>query len=134
VNRPESYEPAPRILIVDDHDLVREGLRSLMAAAGIEIVAEAEDGESAIRLAMEHDVDVVLLDIRLPDRPGLEVLAHLKREKPNLPVLIYSMHDKPHYIERSVAFGAAGYFVKGIGNDALVTAIRSARENRNAMI
>ncbi len=131
MNRPQSYEPALRILIADDHDLIREGLRLVCGEAGIEIVGEAEDGESAIRLALELDVDVVLLDIGLPDQSGFDVLEHIKREKPSLPVLVYSAHEKSHFVERSVSLGAAGYLVKGVSNAELLTAIRTAQESQH---
>ena len=124
--------PSVRLLVVDDHDLIREGLRAIVRGTEIEIVAEAGDGESALRMTLEHEIDVVLLDIRIPDGNGFDVLSQIKREKPSLPVLIHTVHEKPHYAARALALGAAGYLVKGNGSSELLTAIRGACDSGNA--
>ena len=97
-----------KLLIADDHEVVRCGLRSLMAGTEIEIVGEATTGEQAIQLAMESKPDVVLLDIRMPGGDGLNALGRLKLEAPQIAVLILSTYDNPTYVARAVALGAAG--------------------------
>ncbi len=112
-----------RLLIADDHEVVRSGLKSLVEGSDIEVVAEAATGESALRMAKKHGVDVALLDVRMPDGDGLRVLTRLKDEQPDLPVLMFSTYDNPTYIARSVALGANGYLLKGISREDLIGAI-----------
>ena len=115
-----------RLLIADDHEWVREGLRYAFANTGIEIVAEASTGKSAASLALEVEVDVVLLDIKMPDGDGMDALSRIKAAKGNLPVLIYSAHDRPDYVQRCASLGASGYLRKGVDNQVLVAAVRDA--------
>ncbi|MBI2826889.1 MAG: response regulator transcription factor [Planctomycetia bacterium] len=121
-----------RLLIADDHLVVRTGLKSLMAGTEIEVVAEAASGGECIRLAMEINPDVVLLDIRMPDGDGLNALSRLKLERPALPVLIFSTYDNPTYVARAVALGASGYLSKGATRDELLAAIRTSAKGENA--
>jgi DNA-binding NarL/FixJ family response regulator len=120
-----------KLLIADDHEVVRSGLKSLVAGTDIKIVAEAATGEAAVRLATKQKVDVVLLDIRMPEGDGLNALGRIKLERPELPVLILSTYDNPTYVARSVALGASGYLLKGIGRDKLLEAIRLAAAGEN---
>jgi DNA-binding NarL/FixJ family response regulator len=115
-----------RLLIADDHEVVRCGLRSLLAGGEIEIVGEATTGEQAIQMAMEKRPDVLLLDIRMPNGDGLNVLGRLKLEAPAIAVLILSTYDNPTYVARAVALGAAGYVLKGTDRAGLLDAIRKA--------
>src|SRR5580658_2355614 len=108
------------LLIADDHEVVRSGLRSLLTGTDIEIVAEAATGEAAVRMVMEHNPRVALLDIRMPEGDGLNALGRIKLERPDLPVLILSTHDNPTYVARAVALGAAGYILKGTSRENLV--------------
>jgi DNA-binding NarL/FixJ family response regulator len=112
-----------RLLIADDHAVVRAGLRSMVHGGDIEIVAEATSGNEALQLAAQHSPDVVLLDVRMPDGDGIACLGRLRAELPNLPVLMFSAYDNPTYIARAVALGASGYLVKTAGQDELLTAI-----------
>ncbi len=121
-----------KILIADDHEVVRAGLKSLLAATDIKVVAEAATGEAAVRLALKHEPDVVILDVRMPDGDGLNALGRIKLDRPNMPVLILSSYDNPTYIARSVALGASGYLLKGIGREKLIEAIRSAAKGESA--
>lgn len=114
-----------RILVADDHEVVRCGLRSLLAGTGIEIVAEAATGEQAVRMAMDSNLDMVVLDIRMPDGDGLNALGRIKLERPQLPVLMLSTYDNPTYVARAVALGASGYVLKSASRDRLISAIRS---------
>jgi DNA-binding NarL/FixJ family response regulator len=113
-----------RLLIADDHEVVRSGLRSLVKGTDVSVIAEAATGESALRMAMKHDLDIVLLDVRMPDGDGLRMLTKIKDERPELPVMMFSTYDNPTYIARSVALGASGYLLKGVNRDELINAIR----------
>ncbi|MCH7752435.1 MAG: response regulator transcription factor, partial [Planctomycetes bacterium] len=113
-----------RLLIADDHAVVRAGLRSMVAGSDIEIIAEASDGTQAFALAAERRPDVVLLDVRMPDTDGITCLGRLKTELPDLPVLMFSAYDNPTYIARTVALGAAGYLIKTVDPQQIVGAIR----------
>lgn len=115
-----------KLLIADDHEVVRCGLRSLLADTEVEIVAEVSTGEDAVRYALENSPDVVLLDIRMPNGDGLTALGRIKLDKPEMPVLMLSTFDNPTYIARSVALGASGYLLKGCTRDDLIKAIRIA--------
>jgi two-component system invasion response regulator UvrY len=122
-----------RLLIVDDHELVRVGLRQILADyPAIEIVGEAGDGETAIRLNRELWPDVVLLDICMPGLSGLETTARLKQARSDLAVIILSVHETAPYPERLMEAGASGYLTKGCPVTELVQAIRTvARGGRH---
>lgn len=114
-----------RILIVDDHALARAGLRAILVAAGYDVVAEAECGETAIARALDLRPDVILLDIRLgAGIDGLEVAARLKDRGSAIPILMVTLHDTPEYVRAALAAGAAGYVLK----DSSLTEIRAAVE------
>ncbi|MHB8897986.1 MAG: response regulator [Thermoguttaceae bacterium] len=121
-----------RLLIADDHEVVRSGLKTIFAGTEIEIVAEVGTGEDAVKFAMEGDPDVVLLDIRMPKGDGLTALGRIKLEKPDMPVLMLSTFDNPTYIARSVALGANGYLLKGCSREQLLAAIRLAATGESA--
>ncbi len=113
-----------RLLIVDDHELVRVGLRQILADyPAIEIVGEAGNGETALRLNREVRPDVILLDICMPGLSGLETTVRLKQARPTLAVIILSVHETAPYPERLMAAGAAGYLTKGCSVTELVQAI-----------
>ncbi len=114
-----------RLLICDDHAIVREGLKQILAdAPDLEVVAEAADGPETVGRIRQGDIDVVLLDIALPGRDGLDVLKQLHQEFPKLPVLIISTYPEKQYALRSLRLGAAGYLNKGADPSELITAIR----------
>ncbi len=123
---------AIRILIADDHEVVRSGLRSMLQGSDIEVAAEVSTGESAVKYALENSVDVVLLDIRMPEGDGLTALGRIKLDKPDMPVLMLSTFDNPTYIARSVALGASGYLLKGCSREDLINAIRTAAAGESA--
>lgn len=123
---------AIRILIADDHDMVRAGLKTMLADTDVEVAAEATTGEQAVKLALSEPIDVALLDIRMPDGDGLTALGRIKLDKADLPVLMLSNYDNPTYIARSVALGAAGYLLKGCTKDELLQAIRTAAKGESA--
>ena len=113
-----------KLLVADDHEVVRSGLKTLLAGTEIKIIAEVATGAAAVKYALENEVDVVLLDIRMPDGDGLTALGRIKLDKPNLPIMILSTFDNPTYVARAVALGASGYLLKGCTRDQLVAAIR----------
>ena len=120
------------LLVADDHEVVRCGLKSLFNGTEIEVTAEVATGEAAIKYAMENDPNVVLLDIRMPDGDGLTALGRIKLEKPEMPVLMLSTFDNPTYIARAVALGASGYLLKDCARDELLGAIRTAASGESA--
>ncbi len=117
---------AIRVLLADDHEVVRRGLKSLFEGTDIQVVAEAASGHEALKLAKERKLDVVLLDVRMPDLDGLNVLGRIKLDHPDLPVLMLSTYDNPTYVARAVALGAAGYVLKDSHRDKLLESIRGA--------
>jgi len=120
------------LLVADDHEVVRCGLKNLLAGTEIEIVAEAATGAAAVKYALENDPDVALLDIRMPDGDGLTALGRIKLDKPDMPILILSTFDNPTYVARAVALGAAGYVLKGCTRDHLIHCIRTAAAGESA--
>jgi DNA-binding NarL/FixJ family response regulator len=120
-----------RLLIADDHEMARCGLTGLLEDTEISVVAEVVTGQAAVKYAVEHPVDVVLLDVRMPDGDGLTSLGRIKLDKPDLPILMFSNYDDPTYIARAVALGAAGYLLKGCTRDELLGAIRTAAAGGN---
>jgi len=120
-----------RVLIADDHAILRRGLAQIIAEAGdMQVCAEAETGAQAVKFARENAIDVVLLDITMPDRNGLDILKQLKKEKPKLAVLMLSMHPEETYALRSIKAGASGYLNKQSAPALLVTAIRKVAAGR----
>jgi two-component system invasion response regulator UvrY len=113
------------VLIADDHDIVREGLKQIVSETpDIMVGGEARTGGEAIAMVGEHKWDVVVLDLNLPDRPGLDVLAHIRSVAPALPVLILSMQEQFSYVARALKAGAGGYVSKNNAREHLITAIR----------
>ncbi len=121
-----------RLLIADDHEVVRCGLRTMLTNTEIEIVGEVATGEAAVSFAMENNPDVVLLDVRMVKGDGLTALGRIKLERPEMPVLMLSAFDNPTYIARSFALGASGYLLKGCKNDDLIEAIRMSAKGESA--
>jgi two-component system invasion response regulator UvrY len=113
------------VLIVDDHDIVREGLRQIVSeTTDITVGSEARTAAEALERVREQRWDVIVLDLNLPDRSGLEVLAQLRATAPEVPVLILSMHEQLSYASRALAAGALGYVSKSSARAHLVNAIR----------
>jgi DNA-binding NarL/FixJ family response regulator len=123
---------AIKLLIADDHQVVRSGLKSLVAGTDIEVVAEAANGEEAVRLTEKIKPDLVLLDIRMPDVDGLTALGRIKMNNPAMSVIMLSTYDNPTYIARAVALGASGYLLKGSTRDELLAAIRKVAGGEDA--
>jgi DNA-binding NarL/FixJ family response regulator len=120
-----------RILVVDDHPLILEGLRSsLERASDITIIGEAADGDEAMVKARSAKPDIILLDISLPGRNGLEVLKQLHAELPEVRVLMLTTHPEIEYVERSLRLGAWGYLTKTGPSEELLKAIRTVGHGR----
>jgi len=114
-----------RILVADDHAVVREGMKQILAeVVDIVVKDEAENGAVTIEKISQHDYDLVLLDISMPGRSGLEVLEDIKNRRPRLPVLILSMHPEEQYAVRALRAGASGYLTKSSAPQELIGAIR----------
>lgn len=119
-------KPSLRILLVEDDELFRLGLRMrLQQAPGLEVVAEAVDGETAVELANQYLPDLVLLDVGLPGIGGVEACRQIKDRHPQLPILVLTSHSQKPLIERLIKAGAQGYCLKGIEAELLILALRS---------
>ncbi|HYK04629.1 MAG TPA: response regulator transcription factor [Thermoanaerobaculia bacterium] len=115
-----------RVLLADDHTLIRAGIRGLLQElAGVEVAGEAGDGQEALQLAQTLQPDVVLLDIGMPGLNGLEVAARLAKLYPRMRVLILSMHTSEEYVLQALRAGAAGYLLKGAAVAELELAVRA---------
>lgn len=122
---------AIKVLIADDHAIVREGLRQICAGSkDIVVAGNAANGLEAIKLAREGNGDVMLLDIVLPDRSGIDILKQIRKEQPDLPVLMLSIHREDQYAIRSLKAGAAGFLNKQASPGELLAAIRQAAAGR----
>nr|ABV64383.1 response regulator [Anabaena sp. L-31] len=115
-----------KILLVEDDELFRLGLLvRLQQETGLEIIAEAEDGETALDFIKQQPVDVVLLDVGLPGLGGIETCKQIKQQNPQLPILILTSHSQKPLISKLIEAGAQGYCLKGIVAEKLVLALRS---------
>jgi DNA-binding NarL/FixJ family response regulator len=114
-----------RVLIADDHEIVRHGLRDILTTRlGKVAVSEAKDAGETINLLIKEDWDLVLLDINMPGRDGLEALAEAKRLRPKTPVLVLTAYPEEQFAIRSFKLGASGYLTKQSATDELVTAVQ----------
>jgi len=120
-----------KVLITDDHAIVRQGLKQILGeTADMTVVGEADTGLKAIRMADSIAADVMLLDIGLPDRSGIEALKQIKKDHPKLAVLMLSMHAEDQYALRAIKAGASGYLNKNSATELLVTAIRKVASGK----
>ena len=119
-----------RVLLADDHGIVRRGLRSLIEEAGLSVVAEAADGLEAIRMTEEHRPDLLILDIGMPKLNGIEVAARSQKLDRPPRVIILSMHADESYIIRALAAGARGYLLKDATDEDLLPALRAVAAGR----
>ncbi len=120
----------PRILLADDHAMIRFGLRSLLEMHDMEVVGEASEGREALRLAQDMTPDVAILDLSMPGLNGIDATAILKERCPSIRVLILSMHSNSEHVHRALGAGAAGYLLKGSASEEIVSAVRSALAGR----
>jgi DNA-binding NarL/FixJ family response regulator len=102
-----------RIVIADDHTIVREGLKQLLSAADdLRVIGEAQNGHDVLKRVRENDFDVLLLDMSMPGKSGIELIKQVHAEKPKLRILVLSMHEEEQYAVRALKAGAAGYMTK----------------------
>ena len=114
---------AIKILVVDDHPVVRIGLKQIVSGSDVYVVGEAENGVAALDFLLQTTPDVVLMDVRMPGGDGLKCLAEIRKKYSELPVLMFSAYNSPTFIARAVALGASGYITKDFGRDDIVSAI-----------
>lgn len=120
-----------KVIIADDHDILRTGLKQILAETeDIQVVAEAKNGTEAIRLGLGGNADVMLLDISMPDRSGMEALKFIKKDNPHIAVLMLSMHREDQYAVRALKAGAAGYLCKQSASSELINAIHTVAKGK----
>jgi len=123
-----------RILLADDHAILRESLRILLEEeADLVVIGEAEDGRTAVKMANELSPDIVVMDISMPLLNGLEATCQIKRDNPQVKVLILSMHDNEEYIRQALAKGAMGYILKDAAARELLDAIRAVHRGESVL-
>lgn len=118
------------VLVADDHAVMRDGLASVLEAAGMRVVAQAADGREAVRRAVETKPDVVLLDIAMPLLNGIEAAAQLREKCPGARVIMLSMHSSSEHVHRALEAGAAGYVLKESAAAEIVAAVKSVHAGR----
>jgi DNA-binding NarL/FixJ family response regulator len=121
-----------KLLIVDDHEIIRLGLRLMLQDSGLEIVGEATSAAEAIEAVGRNAPDVVLMDIRMEGGDGLNALGRMKLDHPELPIVLFSAYDNPTYIARAVALGASGYVLKSAPRERLIEALNMALAGESA--
>ena len=120
-------------MLADDHRMLREGLRRSMEEAGFEVVAEAADGEEAVRLAAETNPDVVLMDVTMPEMDGVEATRRIAAAHPDIRVIILTMHADQEVLAQAFRVGAVGYLVKDCSTDEVADTIRLAVAGETAL-
>ena len=124
-----SAGPTIQVMLVDDHPIVRNGIRSLMSRRrNIEIVGEAEDGNAAVSMASQLNPDVVILDIGLPQRSGFEAARIMLAQNPHMRIIMLTVYDNREYVIEALRIGATGYLVKNCPSEDLVKAIRCVHQ------
>jgi DNA-binding NarL/FixJ family response regulator len=131
----DTDETSPaRLLIADDHALVREGLRTMLSGEdGLEVIAEANDGQQALDSCRSLKPDLVLMDVRMPVMDGLQATRKIKQEMPKISVMMVTMHENPDYLFEAVKAGAAGYVLKDASGERLLNAVRRTLEGESPL-
>ena len=119
-----------RIVLADDHAVVRFGLRSLLELSGMDVVGEAGDGREALRLAQELEPDAVIMDVTMPGLNGVDATEAMRECCPETRIVVLSMHSSSEHVHRAFAAGASAYLLKGSASDEIVTAIRAVLVGR----
>ena len=117
-----------KVIIADDHAIIREGLKSLLEKKGIDVIAIAKNGREAVELAVTHQPDLVLMDIAMPDLNGVEATATIKNKVPNTRIIALSMHSTKKHIDNMFASGASAYIIKESAFDELMDAIEQVNK------
>lgn len=115
-----------KLVIADDHEVVRKGLVSMLAGSDVKIVGEATNGDEAVKVAKKLKPDVVLLDVRMPGKDGLAALARIRTDVPAARCVMFSAYDNPTYVARAIAVGAHDYVLKSCSRNELIDAITGA--------
>ncbi len=123
---------AKRLLVVDDHEIIRLGLRLMLQGLDLQIVGEATNATEAIEAVQNLQPNVVLMDVRMEGGDGLNTLGRMKLDNPDLPIVLYSAYDNPTYIARAVALGASGYVLKSAPRERLHEALITAASGESA--
>ena len=118
------------VILADDHAVVRSGLRLLLAQAGMEVVAEAGDVDSALRYVLGHKPDVLVLDLNMPGEPSLPAIPRFREVSPDTQIVVLTMQQDPQFAREALAAGATAYVLKEAADEELVQAIHAAREGR----
>ena len=124
---------AVRLMLADDHRMLREGLRRSLTDDGFDVVAEASDGAEAVELAAIHHPDVILMDVTMPDMDGVEATRRIRRNHPDIQVVMLTMHADEDVIADALQAGAAGYLVKDCSTDEIADAVRLASNEDAAL-
>ena len=122
-----------RVLMIDDHALFRVGLQGLLEQRGIEVIAATAEGSEGIQLAEEMQPNIILLDLRMPDMSGLEVLQKIKEKGINIPVVMLTTSNEEHDLVEALRNGAQGYLLKDMEPDELVSALRDIEKGKNVV-
>ncbi len=120
-----------RVILADDHKIMREGIHALLEnEPGIEVIGEADGGETAVRLTREHKPDVVIMDITMPDLSGIEATRRILADMPEVKIIALSMHSDRRFVREMLAAGAAGYLLKDAAYEELRNALNAVRHNQ----
>jgi DNA-binding NarL/FixJ family response regulator len=123
------------ILLVDDHVVLREGLRELLSSqTDLTVVAEGSDGAEAVRLAREHDPDIILLDVEMPGQPADRTVKQLRQVAPRSKIIVLTMHDEPRLVQELLSSGASAFLTKTVGRSQLLSAIRAVRQGTDTVL
>ncbi|MFP5225079.1 MAG: response regulator [Actinomycetota bacterium] len=134
VSQEPPAQDAIRILVADDHELFRSGLAMMLSSEdGIEVVGEAGDGAEAVRLAVEHVPDVILMDVRMPKRSGIEATQQIREEVPSARILMLTVSDEEADLYDAVKSGATGYLLKDASIDEVLDAIKSVQAGQSTI-
>ena len=123
-----------RVVIADDHQIVREGLRLILEAEdGLDVVAEAEDGEAAVSLALQFEPDVMLMDVRMPKLGGIEAITQIRERAPGVEIVILTTYDEDDVMVQGLRAGAKGYLLKDTGRETLIRTLRAAARGESLL-
>ncbi|MDK9715154.1 MAG: response regulator transcription factor [Sulfuritalea sp.] len=114
-----------RVLLADDHAIIRDGVKQILAdTEDIVVAGEAANGAEVLKMVAEHELDLLVLDISMPGKNGLEIVKLVRQDRPRLPILIFSMHQEEQYALRALHAGASGYLTKESDSEVLIAAMR----------
>jgi DNA-binding NarL/FixJ family response regulator len=122
-----------RLMLADDHRMLREGLRRSMADQGFDVVGEARDGEEAVQLADDLQPDVILMDVTMPEMDGVEATRQIKKNRPGVRIVMLTMHADQEVLASAIRAGASGYLVKDCSTEEIASAVRMAASGETAL-